>query len=73
MHEHKNDYDRLAEELRRALAAFAGNMHEPPQSVSDGDSDSITITKNGALTGIIRLQRAIDYCHGLAESHRAQS
>ena len=66
----QNDYDRLAAEMRAALSAFTGNMHEPPRG---NESDSVTITKDGALTGIIRLQRAIDWCQGLADSHRRYS
>ena len=65
----KNDFDRVAEMMREALAASTGNMHEPREA----RSNSITITKDGALTGLIRLQRAIDHCHGLAESHRQET
>ena len=64
----ENDYDRLAQELRKALAEITGNFHEPV-----GDSDSVTITKDGLLRGISKLQRAINWCQGLADIHRENS
>jgi hypothetical protein len=64
----KNDFDRMAQAMREALAEFIGNMHEP-----QGDSNSITITKDGALAGIIKLQRAIDWCQGHADSRRVST
>ena len=63
----ENDFDRVANLVREGLATMLGHMHQPRRW--DG-GDSITITKDGALSGIIQLQRAIDYCHGLAESLR---
>ena len=67
MDDNKNDYDRVADQMESALSLFAGNMHQP--RLWD-ESNSITITKDGALSGIIQLQRAIIYCRALAESHR---
>ena len=67
MQDSMNDYDRVARQMQKALATLIGNMHQPRREIN---SNSITITKDGALSGIIQMQRAIDYCHGLAESHR---
>lgn len=62
----ENDYDRIAAEIDRALAAFTGNAHEPIPS----RSDSITMTKDGFIAGVIRFQRLRDWVEGLAETHR---
>ena len=67
MNENDNDHDRLAAQMQAALSAFLQGMHEP---VRWKDSDSITIRKDDALSGIIQLHRAIAWCQGLAESHR---
>lgn len=64
----RNDYDTLAEQMREALKEFSGNYHEPLEG-----SDSVTITKDGLLRGINKLQRTIDWCQGLADSHRLYS
>lgn len=61
-----NDYDSIAEAIDEALAAFTGNAHEPRK---DG-GDSITMTKDGFITGVIRFQRLRDWVEGLAETHR---
>lgn len=66
---HENDYDRIAKRVDEALAAFTGNAHEPPQS----NSDSITMTRDGFITGVIRFQRLRDWVEGLADTHRATS
>ncbi len=66
MSETENDYDRIACRIDEALAAFTGNAHEPRR---DG-GDSITMTKDGFITGVVRLQRLRDWVEGLAESHR---
>ena len=63
-----NDYDRVAEAIDQALSAFTGNAHEPPES---SESNSITMTKDGFITGVIRLQRLRDWVEGLANTHRA--
>ena len=63
-----NDYDKIAQRIEEALAAFTGNAHEPPRF---SDSDSITMTKDGFITGVIRLQRLRDWVEGLAETTRA--
>ena len=60
-----NDYDRIAKMLDEALSAFTGNAHE------FSDSDSITMTKDGFIAGVIRCQRLRDYVEGLAEVHRS--
>lgn len=62
-----NDLDRIAQEIDAALAAFTGNAHEPSAGAT---SDSITMTKDGFITGVIRFQRLRDWVEGLAESHR---
>lgn len=61
----ENDYDRIGEAIDRALAAFTGNAHE--KFVGD---DSMSMTKEGFITGVIRLQRLRNWVEGLAESHR---
>ncbi len=83
----KNDYDRIALAIDKALTAFTGNAHEPLRNDNpvlgrpfvlgpkdqgqDKGSDSITMTKDGFITGIIRLQRLRNWVEGLAEAHRA--
>lgn len=62
-----NDYDTIASEIGKAMAAFTGNAHEPSPS---NNSDSVTMTKDGFITGVIRLQRLRDWVEGLAKSHR---
>lgn len=64
----KNDYDRIAEGMGSVLAELMGNAHEP----RDAGSDSLTITKDGLLCAVIRLQRLRDCVEGLAESHRGR-
>lgn len=66
--EYENDYDRIAKAIDDALAVFLGNAHEPPKG---NESDSITMTKDGFITGVIRFQRLRDWAEGLAASHRA--
>jgi hypothetical protein len=62
-----NDYDRIAKAIDKALTAFTGNAHEPPRN---SNSDSITMTKDGFITGVIRFQRLRNHVEGLAETHR---
>jgi len=59
-----NDFDNIAEMMQSALNELTGEMH--PRW--DDKSDSITITKKGALSGIIKMQRAINWCKGHAET-----
>lgn len=66
--ENRNDYDGIAEDIADALATFLGSAHEPP---ADFESDVLTITKDGFLAGVIRLQRLADRVDGLAEAHRS--
>ena len=61
----ENDFDRIANQMQDALNEFIGEMH--PQW--NEKSDSITITKKGAIVGIIKMQRAINWCKGHAMSH----
>lgn len=63
----KNDFDHIAESIDNGLRALLGSTHEPPRIDNGG---SVTITKAGLLTGLIRLQRTRDWVAGLAESHR---
>lgn len=66
MDQNDNDYDTIARMIDDALAAFTGNAHEPRPN----GGDSITITKDGFITGVIRFQRLRDWVEGLAKSHR---
>ena len=62
-----SDYDEIVRQIDEALAAFTGNAHEPSR---DSNSDSITMTKDGFITGVIRFQRLRDWVEGVAETHR---
>ena len=64
METHENDYDRIAQAIDEAMAAFTGNAHEYRLE----GSDSLTMTKDGFITGVIRLQRLRDWVEGLAVS-----
>jgi len=59
-----NDYDSIARRIDDALSAFTGNAHEPQRG------DSITMTKDGFIAGVIRFQRLRDWVEGLAAAHR---
>jgi len=61
-----NDYDKVAEAIDNALSAFTGNAHEPPKG---NNSNSITMTKDGFITGVIRFQRLRDWVEGLSKTH----
>ena len=61
-----NDYDGIASAIDKALSAFIGNAHEPPKN---NNSDSITMTKDGFITGVIRLQRLRSWVEGLSKAH----
>ena len=63
----ENDLDRIAASIDDALAMIVGNSHEPSPSCGD----SLTITRDGWITGVIRLQRLRDYVEGLSQTHRA--
>ncbi len=65
----ENDFDRIANQMQDALNEFIGEMH--PQW--NEKSDSITITKKGAIVGIIKMQRAINWCKGHAATRHAMS
>ncbi len=67
MNNNENDYDRIAKAIDEALAAFTGNAHEPRRD----NGDSITMTKDGFITGVVRFQRLRDWVEGLADTHRA--
>lgn len=66
MEPYENDYDRIATGIDEAMAAFTGNAHEYRLP----GSDSLTMTKDGFIAGVIRLQRLRDWVEGLAESHK---
>lgn len=59
-----NDYHAIANRLDEAIAALVGNMHEPHPATGD----SVTLTKDGALTACIRLMRLRNWVRGLGES-----
>lgn len=60
----RNDYDRVANQVQEALATLVGNTHGPMV-----DTDSVSVTKDGWIQGVVDVQRAADYCRGLAEAH----
>ena len=62
----ENDFDRIADQMQNALNELLGEIH--PQW--DEYSDSITITKEGALIGMVKMQRAINWCKGHCEARR---
>jgi len=64
----KNDFDTVAEMIDEVMAAFAGSAHE--HRAHSNESDSITMTKEGFITGVIRLQRLRNFVHGHAETRR---
>ena len=65
MDDEMNDFDRIAEKIDEALSEFTGNAHECLM----GD-DSLSMTRDGFIVGVIRLQRLRDWVEGLAESSR---
>ena len=62
----ENDFDSIARQIDEALSEFTGNAHE------HFVGDSLTMTKDGFITGVIRLQRLRDWCEGLGESHKKE-
>ena len=60
----ENDYDRIAKDIDRALAVLIGNAHEA------FIGDSLTMTKEGFIIGVIRLQRLRNWVEGLSVSHK---
>ena len=66
MNEDENDYDRIESLIQESLQTIIGNSHEPY-----GNSDSITITKNGFISGVIKLQRLSDWVKGLSKTHKS--
>ena len=68
METHENDYDRIAVQIDAAMAVFIGNAHEYRLE----GSDSLTMTKDGFIIGVIRLQRLRDWVEGLAESRKVE-
>ncbi len=64
METEENDYDRIGKKIDDALAVLIGNAHEA------FIGDSITMTKEGFIIGVVRLQRLRNWVSGLAESHR---
>lgn len=63
----QNDFDKIAWGIGDALSALLGNAHEPTGHLGD----SLSITKDGFLTGIIRLERLKGWVEGLSETHKA--
>lgn len=63
----KTDYDRIAEELGSILERFTGNTHEPNEHFGD----SITMTKDGFIGGVVKLQRLRTYVEGLSKTYKA--
>lgn len=59
----RNDYDRVANQVQEALAILTGNTHGPLI-----DTDSVTVTKDGWIKAVVSIQRAADWCRGLAET-----
>lgn len=60
------DLDVIAAKIGCVMEAFTRNAHEP----HDPLSDSITITKDGYIAGIIRLARLQAWVEGLSEAHK---
>lgn len=50
------DYDAIAQKIDDALSELTGNAHEPHER----NGDSLTMTKDAFITGIIRFQRLRD-------------
>ncbi len=63
----ENDYDTIAKRIDEAMSAFTGNAHEPHQD----SGNSITMTKDGFITGVIRLPRLWNWVEGLSATHKA--
>lgn len=63
-----NDMDRIAGKITEAVNVLTGSSHEP-----HGDSDSITVTKDGWIAAVIQLQRLRDWTSGLGETHRTMT
>lgn len=57
----RNDYDRVANQIQDALRVLLGSTHGPLP-----DTDSVSTTKDGWINAVVGMQRAIDYCRGLA-------
>ena len=60
----RNDYDRVANAAQDALITLLGNTQGPLVA-----TDSVTVTKDGWISAVAKMQRAIDYSRGLAEAH----
>lgn len=61
----KNDFDRMAEKMDEVMQTLAGEAHE-----FTDNGDSITITKDGFIRSVIRLQRLRNWCQGHADARR---
>lgn len=68
-----NDYDRAAEELQEIQNILLASAHPTFLENPDLASDSLSITKDGFLVAVVRLQRKIQHLQGLADTHRKQS
>ena len=61
----KNDFDRIAEKIDEIMEALAGNAHEHID-----ESDSVTITKDGFIKSVVRIQRLRNWVQGHADTRR---
>lgn len=68
MGEQSMDLDQIAADIGDILAVLTGNTHAPTPL---DQTDSVTITKNGWIASVVRLQRLRDWAEGLAASHRS--
>lgn len=61
--EGENDFDRIEKGIDQALSEFTRSAH------GTFVGDSLTMTKDGFIRGVIRLQRLRDWVSGLSVSH----
>lgn len=65
-----NDLERISKDISGAVGVLLSNAHEIHAPYP---ADYLTITKDGFLTGLIRLQRLREWVDGLAKTHREES
>jgi len=65
-----NDYDRAAEELQEIQNILLASAHPTFLENPDLSSDALSITKDGFLRAVIKLQRKIEHLQALAQAHR---
>lgn len=66
MEDYESNYNEIARQIDAALAEFTGNAHEHFNHLDD----SLTMTRDGFIKGVIRFQRLRDWVEGLAETHK---